>query len=151
MWKRAFWACFRENWVYKFGHGFESRSGTLEEGPFESPQYGKNKQKAPFVLVSSLLFFYSICFLFIFYYVQLFFSNWEMFLFAATGRCRIWGGAGPGSLLLPWRSAICLPAPVLPGTIINHFYEDIHVLCSSRCLFSLMETRKGRISRDETF
>jgi hypothetical protein len=19
-WKRAFWACFRENWVYKFGH-----------------------------------------------------------------------------------------------------------------------------------
>jgi hypothetical protein len=20
-WKRAFWACFRENWVYKFGHG----------------------------------------------------------------------------------------------------------------------------------
>ncbi len=21
-WKRAFWACFRENWVYKFGHRF---------------------------------------------------------------------------------------------------------------------------------
>ncbi len=23
-WKRAFWACFRENWVYKFGHWFFS-------------------------------------------------------------------------------------------------------------------------------
>ncbi len=22
-WKRAFWACFRENWVYKFGHGLK--------------------------------------------------------------------------------------------------------------------------------
>ncbi len=21
-WKRAFWACFRENWVYKFGHWY---------------------------------------------------------------------------------------------------------------------------------
>ncbi len=24
-WKRAFWACFRENWVYKFGHWSTSR------------------------------------------------------------------------------------------------------------------------------
>jgi hypothetical protein len=27
-WKRAFWACFRENWVYKFGHAaFFSKGG----------------------------------------------------------------------------------------------------------------------------
>jgi hypothetical protein len=24
-WKRAFWACFRENWVYKFGHWVQSQ------------------------------------------------------------------------------------------------------------------------------
>ncbi len=24
-WKRAFWACFRENWVYKFGHWYVGR------------------------------------------------------------------------------------------------------------------------------
>ncbi len=25
-WKRAFWACFRENWVYKFGHRTHSKN-----------------------------------------------------------------------------------------------------------------------------
>ncbi len=30
-WKRAFWACFRENWVYKFGHGsINSATGYIE-------------------------------------------------------------------------------------------------------------------------
>ncbi len=26
-WKRAFWACFRENWVYKFGHWLTGDGG----------------------------------------------------------------------------------------------------------------------------
>ncbi len=29
-WKRAFWACFRENWVYKFGHcSYKARKFSL--------------------------------------------------------------------------------------------------------------------------
>jgi hypothetical protein len=30
-WKRSFWACFRENWVYKFGHRLERSNKSGEQ------------------------------------------------------------------------------------------------------------------------
>ncbi len=38
-WKRAFWACFRENWVYKFGHCFHFRQYTIQSS--EAPSIKK--------------------------------------------------------------------------------------------------------------
>ncbi len=39
LWKRVFWACFRENWVYKFGHWI------LTFLPIPSCQWIKSREK----------------------------------------------------------------------------------------------------------
>jgi hypothetical protein len=63
-WKRAFWACFRENWVYKFGHwDWFSDLGLLPRQKFCISFSFKNQiiqcqrfSDRPFYLLSPVIF-----------------------------------------------------------------------------------------------